>query len=126
VSERLAEGDVTNRGFLLDGFPRTPVQAKALAEAGVEADIFLLLNVPDEVLVGRVTGRRLDPPTGKIYHMEFNPPPPGEIADRVIQRADDTEEKLKPRLVSYHSNLAPIKELYATPCRLVFSLNASL
>lgn len=78
----------------------------------MEADVFLLLNVPDEVLVGRVTGRRLDPVSGKIYHMEFNPPPAGEVADRVIQRADDTEEKLKPRLVSYHSNLESIKSQY--------------
>eukprot|EP01047_Picozoa_sp_COSAG01_P081429 COSAG01_NODE_16231_length_1257_cov_1.122625_2_plen_160_part_00 len=112
VTERLAEPDVTDRGFLLDGFPRTPAQGRALADAGVEADIFLLLNVPDDVLVQRVTGRRLDPVTGKIYHMEYNPPPAGEVAQRVIQRADDTAEKLKSRLAYYHGNLASIKSQY--------------
>ena len=69
--------------------------------------------VPDDVLVDRVTGRRLDPETGTIYHMTSNPPPAGEIADRVTQRADDTPEKLGDRLKSYHANLASIKEFYA-------------
>ena len=113
VVERLEEPDVDERGFLLDGFPRTPAQAAALEEEGIEVDVFVLLNVPDDVLVDRVTGRRLDPETGTIYHMTSNPPPAGEIADRVTQRADDTPEKLGDRLKSYHANLASIKEFYA-------------
>ena len=70
----MSESDCKTNGWLLDGFPRTPAQAQALADAGVKADCFLFLNVPDEVLVERVVGRRTDPETGKIYHMTFSPP----------------------------------------------------
>eukprot|EP01043_Picozoa_sp_COSAG02_P021388 COSAG02_NODE_1085_length_14692_cov_4.244775_4_plen_189_part_00 len=113
VEERLASPEIDDRGFLLDGFPRTPAQAEALADAGVEVDIFVLLNVPDDVLIDRVTGRRLDPVTGEIYHMTTKPPPAGEVADRVTQRADDTPEKLGDRLKSYHANLGSIKDFYS-------------
>lgn len=82
---------------MLDGFPRTQAQAKALEEAGVKADCFLFLNVPDDVLVERVVGRRTDPVTGKIYHMTFSPPESDEVASRLEQRSDDTEEKVKVR-----------------------------
>ena len=113
VEERLASPEIEDRGFLLDGFPRTPAQAEALDDAGVEVDTFILLNVPDEVLIDRVTGRRLDPVTGEIYHMTTKPPPAGEIADRVTQRADDTPEKPGDRLKSYHANLGSIKDFYS-------------
>ena len=112
VNQRLASPEIEARGFLLDGFPRTPVQASALADAGIEVDIFILLNVPDSVLIDRVTGRRLDPITGEIYHMTSKPPPPGPVAARVTQRADDTPAKLGDRLRSYHSNLTSIKSFY--------------
>jgi len=107
ILDRLKENDCVTRGWLLDGFPRTGAQASALTKAGVICDNFILLDVPDDVLVTRVTGRRLDPVTGNIYHMQFKPPPP-EIASRVTQRSDDTEQKLKPRLVNYHKNLSAI------------------
>ena len=112
IIDRLSEEDCKTQGWLLDGFPRTGAQAAALAEAGIVCDKFVLLDVPDETLVARVTGRRLDPDTGDIYHMEFKPPP-DEIKDRLTQRADDTEEKLKPRLENYHTNLAAILDSYA-------------
>jgi adenylate kinase len=87
VVDRLAQDDCKANGFLLDGFPRTAAQAEALKEAGVEIDAFILMDVPAEVLVERVEGRRLDPETGKIYHMTFSPPENDEIADRLTQRA---------------------------------------
>mmetsp|Transcript_20509 Transcript_20509/g.62516 ORF Transcript_20509/g.62516 Transcript_20509/m.62516 type:complete len:277 (-) Transcript_20509:170-1000(-) len=112
IKDRLAETDCQTKGWLLDGFPRTRAQADALAEAGITADIFLLLDVPDSALVERVVGRRTDPVTGKIYHMTFSPPENDEIAARLTQRADDTEEKVVTRLQNYHSNLNAILECY--------------
>jgi adenylate kinase len=111
ILERLRSQDCVTRGWLLDGFPRTGAQASALAKAGIVCDNFILLDVPDDVLVTRVTGRRLDPVTGDIYHMKFKPPPP-TIEKRLTQRSDDTAEKLKPRLVNYHKNLAAITGFY--------------
>mmetsp|Transcript_20508 Transcript_20508/g.62509 ORF Transcript_20508/g.62509 Transcript_20508/m.62509 type:complete len:683 (-) Transcript_20508:413-2461(-) len=112
IKDRLAETDCQTKGWLLDGFPRTRAQADALAAAGIVADIFVQLDVPDSSLVERVVGRRTDPVTGKIYHMTFSPPENDEIAARLTQRADDTEEKVVTRLQNYHSNLAPILEVY--------------
>ncbi|CAM9781223.1 unnamed protein product [Ectocarpus sp. 4 AP-2014] len=111
VKDRLNEDDCKTQGWLLDGFPRTRAQADALAAEGIQANSFLLLNVPDEMLIRRVVGRRLDPDTGDIYHVDFNPPP-AEIVDRLIQRADDTAEKAQVRLVQYHNNIAAIRECY--------------
>lgn len=97
----------------MDGFPRTRAQAKALEEAGIEADVFLFLNVPDEVLVERVVGRRTDPETGKIYHLIFSPPFVPEVAARLEQRTDDTEEKVKVRIEQFHANVDAVKDSYA-------------
>ncbi len=113
VTERLAGEDCGSRGWLLDGFPRTRAQADALAEAGVTADAFVFLDVPDGVLVDRVIGRRTDPETGTIYHMTFNPPPTDEIMARVTQRDDDTEEKVKVRLKAFHENIDSIIDCYS-------------
>jgi hypothetical protein len=96
----------------LDGFPRTQAQAEALAGAGIEADCFVFLDVPDEILVGRVIGRRTDPVTGKIYHMTFSPPTDEEILNRLEQRSDDTEEKVKVRLEQFHANVEAVKGSY--------------
>lgn len=87
-------------------------KADAITAEGIIPDVFLLLNVPDEVLIERVVGRRLDPETGAIYHMKFFPPPP-EIVDRLTIRSDDTEEKAKNRLNVYHSNVNAVKDRYA-------------
>ena len=112
VKERLSEADTVANGWLLDGFPRTHAQAEALADAGVSADCFIFLNVPDDVLVERVVGRRTDPETGKIYHMKFSPPDDEEILARLEQRSDDTEEKVKVRLEQFHANVDAVKGSY--------------
>lgn len=111
VKNRLEEEDCQSQGWLLDGFPRTRAQADALAAAGIQADSFLLLEVPDEMLIARVVGRRLDPETGDIYHLEYSPPP-ADIVDRLIHRDDDTAEKAGVRLSTYYNNIAAIKECY--------------
>ena len=114
VLERL-EKDDAKEGFLLDGFPRTAAQAEALEEAlnaaEVDIDAVVFVDVPDEVVFDRMTGRRLDPETGKIYAMSYNPPP-AEIADRVIQRPDDNPDAVKVRLEKYHAETEPVTEFY--------------
>lgn len=116
VIERIQKQDC-QVGFMLDGFPRTRPQAEALAaalgDAGCELDHVLLIEVPDQLIVDRIVGRRTDPVTGTIYHMTFNPPP-ADVAGRVIQRADDTEEACRARLEKYHSETAPIVPFYET------------
>jgi len=113
VLKRLTQDDVAN-GFMLDGFPRTRAQAesldKALADANRKLDVVLLIEVPDQLIVDRITGRRSDPKTGKIYHTKFDPPPAGL---EVVQRKDDTEEAVKMRLAKYHAETAPIIPYYA-------------
>lgn len=101
LKERLADRDCFSRGVLLDGFPRTRAQAEALRNAGVDISAVIHLKVADEVVVDRISGRRIDPLSGKIYHVKDSPPPP-EIQDRVIQREDDTPETIRRRLVTYH------------------------
>jgi len=98
-------------GWLLDGMPRTAVQAKALDEMGCKPNLVLSLDVPDSILLDRVCGRREDPVTRKIYHLTFNPPPP-EVKDRLTQRSDDTPEKLTVRLKAFHEQSAPIIDYY--------------
>ena len=114
VIERIAKPDCSE-GFMLDGFPRTRPQAEALdtelQKAGVALDVVLQIEVPDELIVERITGRRMDPDTGDIYHIKFNPPPP-DVAGRVTQRKDDTEEACRARLEKYHSETAPIIPFY--------------
>ena len=115
IVERTAQPDCA-RGFILDGFPRTRPQAEALAvdleEAAVTLDAVVLIEVPDSRIVERVTGRRMDPETGDIYHVQFRPPP-AEIAARCAQRKDDTEEACTARLQKYHAETAPIVPFYS-------------
>ena len=114
VIERIEKPDCI-KGFMLDGFPRTRPQAEALEaelhKAGVALDVVLQIEVPDDLIVERITGRRMDPDTGDIYHIKFKPPPTA-IAGRVIQRKDDTEEACRARLEKYHSETAPIVPFY--------------
>eukprot|EP01006_Ploeotia_vitrea_P046339 TRINITY_DN67017_c6_g2_i1.p2 TRINITY_DN67017_c6_g2~~TRINITY_DN67017_c6_g2_i1.p2 ORF type:complete len:227 (-),score=133.93 TRINITY_DN67017_c6_g2_i1:29-688(-) len=112
VKEKLSSDECKEKGWLLDGFPRTKAQADALKEAGIIADAFVLLDVPDEVLVERVIGRRTDPETGKIYHVKFNPPPSEEVANRLTQRSDDTEEAIKVRIAAFKRNCDAILGCY--------------
>ena len=115
IIERTAGPDCAS-GFILDGFPRTRPQAEALAvdlaKAGVTLDAVVLIEVPDSRIVERVTGRRMDPETGDIYHVQFKPPPTA-IAHRVVQRKDDTEEACSARLEKYHGETAPIIPFYS-------------
>jgi adenylate kinase len=121
VIERIGKPDC-EQGFMLDGFPRTRPQAEALdgelARANKSLDRVLLIEVPDELIVERITGRRSDPETGEIYHVKFRPPPP-EVAGRVVQRSDDTEEACRARLDKYHAETAPIIPFYRDQGTLV-------
>ncbi len=112
--ERIAEPDAKD-GFMLDGFPRTRPQAealdRALADAGVALDAVVLIEVAEELIVERITGRRTDPETKRIYHLKFDPPP-AEVADRLVQRKDDTEEACRTRLQKYADETAPIIPFY--------------
>ena len=114
VIERIGHPDAA-RGFLLDGFPRTRPQAealdRALEQANVELDAVVLIEVPDDSIVERISGRRSDPVTGTIYHLTFNPPPKN-VVDRLVQRADDTEDAARARLTKYHAETAPIIPFY--------------
>ncbi len=114
VMERIAQPDCAS-GFLLDGFPRTLTQAEALHEslqqAGIGVDSAVLIEVPDDLIMERITGRRLDPQTGTIYHVKFDPPPP-DVVPRLVQRKDDTEEACQARLVRYHAETEPIVAYY--------------
>jgi adenylate kinase len=113
ILERIAKPDCA-KGFMLDGFPRTRPQAEALdlamTKAGVALDAVVLIEVPDELIVERITGRRSDPATGRIYHVTFDPPPAGV---EVVQRKDDTVEAVTTRLAKYHSETAPIVPFYS-------------
>ena len=112
VKSRLGQRDAEENGWLLDGYPRSAEQAEAIAAAGIEPDLFLLVDVPDDDLVERVTGRRLDPVTGEIYHLKFRAPPAGEVTARLMQRSDDNEEALRARLATHHSNVAAVVGYY--------------
>ena len=116
VVERIREPDCAP-GFILDGFPRTRPQAEALdtalQQAGVQLNAVLLIEVPDDLIVERITGRRMDAETGAIYHLKFNPPP-AEVLPRLLHRKDDTEEACRARLAKYHSETAPIIPFYET------------
>jgi adenylate kinase len=114
IIDRLAETDCVERGWLLDGFPRTRAQADALSAAGLVCDVFVLLDVPDSLLVERVCGRRSDPETGKIYHIKYSPPESAEVAARLTQRSDDTEEAISVRIAAFHKNLGAIMDVYSS------------
>ncbi|BDA40526.1 probable adenylate kinase 2, chloroplastic [Coccomyxa sp. Obi] len=111
VKNRLSQEDAQKSGWLLDGYPRSAEQAEAIQEAGIKPDVFILIDVSDDELVERVTGRRLDPETNTIYHMKFKPPPE-DVVDRLIQRSDDTEDSLRNRLATHHKNVEAVVGYY--------------
>jgi adenylate kinase len=114
ILERVAQNDC-DKGFMLDGFPRTRPQAEALdaamEKAGFALDAVVLIEVPDALLEERAVGRRSDPQTGTIYHLKYNPPP-ADIADRLVHRKDDTKEAVNTRVAKYHTDTAPIIPYY--------------
>lgn len=113
VKERLEQEDC-KAGFILDGYPRTLDQAQALDEI-TKIDHVILINISDEESIKRISGRRTCKECGKIYHVVRNPPPEEgkcECGGEIIQRDDDTEEKLKTRLKAYHEQTQPVVEYY--------------
>ena len=116
VKERIAQPDCAN-GFLFDGFPRTIAQADAMKHAGVKLDAVLEIDVPDAAIVERMSGRRAHLPSGRTYHVKFNPPKVEGIDDvsgePLVQRADDSEATVKKRLEVYHSQTRPLVDYYA-------------
>ncbi len=116
VAERLTEKDC-EKGFIMDGFPRTVVQAevldKILEKLGKKIEKVIALNVPDADIIERITGRRTSKVTGKIYHIKYNPPVDEKVED-LIQRTDDTEEVVIKRLNTYKEQTAPVFDYYKT------------
>jgi adenylate kinase len=98
VKNKLLEAVDQSGGWLLDGYPRSLSQSMALDALDIRPQLFILLDVPDEILVQRSVGRRYDPVTGKIYHLMYAPPETPEIAARLTQCLDDTEEKVSCRI----------------------------
>jgi len=110
IEDRLGESDASD-GVLFDGFPRTIPQAEALSKI-TDVSAVISIEVPDEDIVNRIVGRRMDPETGEIYHVSFKPPPP-ELASRLIQRKDDNEDTVRNRLAAYHEQTKPLGVWYS-------------
>ena len=116
VEERIAAPDCSS-GFLFDGFPRTIPQAEALVERGIKIDAVVEIDVPDEDIINRMSGRRMHPASGRNYHIIYNPPVnegkddlTGEI---LIQREDDKPETVRDRLKVYEEQTSPLVDFYS-------------
>jgi len=116
VKERLAQPDCAN-GYLFDGFPRTIPQADALKAAGVQVDVVLEIEVPDDVIIERMGGRRVHAASGRTYHVSYNPPHvegrDDITGEPLIQRDDDKEETVRRRLQIYKDQTRPLVEYYS-------------
>lgn len=114
VQERIKLSDCDN-GFLLDGFPRTVAQAEALRKI-TTIDEVIDIDVPDEDIVSRLSGRRIHPASGRIYHLLYSPPKTANTDDvtgePLIQRPDDSEETVRKRLAVYHAQTSPLRQFY--------------
>lgn len=115
VKERITQEDC-KEGFLFDGFPRTIPQAEAMLEAGVDIDYVLEIDVDDEEIVKRLSGRRVHPDSGRVYHLVYNPPKTEGVDDEtgepLIQRDDDKEDTVRNRLSIYHDQTKPLVAFY--------------
>ena len=115
VKERIQESDC-EKGFLFDGFPRTIPQADAMKEAGVPIDAVVDINVPDEEIIKRMSGRRAHLASGRTYHIIFNPPKEegkdDVTGEPLVQRDDDKEETVRKRLEVYHDQTEPLIDYY--------------
>jgi len=116
IRERLQQPDCA-QGFLFDGFPRTIPQAEAMRDQGVDLDFVLEIDVADEEIIKRMSGRRVHPGSGRTYHVVFNPPKAAgkddETGEDLIQREDDKEETVKKRLDVYHNQTKPLVDFYS-------------
>jgi adenylate kinase len=116
VKERLTQPDCAH-GFLFDGFPRTIPQAEAMKDAGVKIDVVLELDVPDDAIIERMSGRRVHLASGRTYHLKFNPPKldgrDDLTGEPLIQRDDDKEETVRKRLQVYHRQTRPLVDYYS-------------
>ena len=115
VKERITEDDCKG-GFLFDGFPRTIPQAQALKDASVSIDAVIEIDVADEEIIKRISGRRMHPGSGRTYHLMFNAPKQSGKDDitgeDLVQRADDQEDTVRQRLNIYHTQTAPLVDFY--------------
>jgi adenylate kinase len=115
VKDRLAQSDCA-RGYLFDGFPRTLPQADAMKDGGVRIDYVIEIDVPDAAIVERMSGRRVHLPSGRTYHVKFNPPKvtgrDDVTGEPLIQREDDHEQTVMKRLAVYHAQTEPLVEYY--------------
>ena len=115
VKERIQQADCAT-GFLFDGFPRTIPQAEAMVDAGVDIDHVLEIAVEDEEIVARLSGRRVHPGSGRVYHLIYNPPKQDGLDDDsgepLVQRDDDSEETVRKRLQIYCSQTSPLIDFY--------------
>jgi len=116
VKERIAQPDCAG-GFLFDGFPRTIPQADAMKAAGVKLDVVLEIDVPDEAIIERMSGRRVHVGSGRTYHVKYNPPKTEGVDDEtgepLIQREDDKEETVRKRLDVYQKQTRPLVDYYS-------------
>jgi adenylate kinase len=116
VQERIAQQDCAN-GFLFDGFPRTLAQAEALKDQGVSIDAVVEIDVDDEEIIKRMSGRRVHPASGRTYHVVFNPPKQegkdDATGEPLVQRDDDKEETVRQRLKVYHDQTKPLIGYYS-------------
>jgi adenylate kinase len=117
VQDRLKQADCSN-GYLFDGFPRTIPQADALKSAGVKLDYVVEIEVPEEDIIERMSGRRVHQPSGRSYHVRFNPPKTegrdDVTGEELIQRDDDREETVRNRLSVYREQTRPLVDYYST------------
>jgi adenylate kinase len=115
IKERIQAPDCA-KGFLFDGFPRTIPQAQALVEAGIEIDHVVEIDVSDDEIVQRLSGRRVHEASGRVYHVKHNPPQQAGVDDEtgepLVQRADDQEETVRKRLTIYHEQTKPLVAFY--------------
>lgn len=121
IERRILEKDCVN-GFILDGFPRTKVQAEKMKEMGIPVDKAIEIDVPFDLIVERITGRLTHEASGRSYHIRYNPPKIAGLDDltgeALIQRADDTAEVVVPRLDTYKEKTLPVVEFYKNEARL--------
>ncbi|MEJ2699078.1 MAG: adenylate kinase [Desulfuromonadales bacterium] len=116
VKERISQDDC-RKGYLFDGFPRTIAQAEGMKRNGIDVDFVVELQVDDEEIIRRMSGRRIHPASGRTYHVIFNPPKEKDRDDvtgePLVQREDDKEETVRKRLEVYHQQTSPLIEYYS-------------